>query len=231
MAMHTPESAAASFAADVPYPELSPINGGPLGEDESQSKFKIVVASIVSAAIVSVPFIFRPNHESAHPKTDDEIEVVVDDAALSFEYEAIIEAAVYAQELKAAEEAEAARLAEEAQKAQEEAAAVAQAASQQPVTYTASAPSSSCNGDTECFLACTRSHESDTSGGYSAVSSSGTYRGAYQFQQSTWDAAVAGAGHDEYVGVPADQVPPEIQDAAAAHLYQASGTGPWNGRC
>lgn len=91
--------------------------------------------------------------------------------------------------------------------------------------------SSSCNGDVQCFLECTRAHESDTSGGYGAVSGSGTYRGAYQFSQATWDAAVAGAGFAEYSGVPADQVPPEIQDAAAAHLYSVSGTQPWGGRC
>src|SRR4029453_19134129 len=35
------------------------------------------------------------------------------------------------------------------------------------------------------FLVCTRAHESDTAGGYRAVSGSGTYRGAYQFSQST----------------------------------------------
>jgi hypothetical protein len=89
----------------------------------------------------------------------------------------------------------------------------------------------SCGGDVECFLACTRAHESDTAGGYGAVSSGGAYRGAYQFQQNTWDAAVAGAGHGEYAGVPADQVPPEVQDAAAAHLYSVSGNNPWGGRC
>jgi hypothetical protein len=88
-----------------------------------------------------------------------------------------------------------------------------------------------CNGDVDCFLACTRSHESDTSGGYGAVSSGGTYRGAYQFQQNTWDAAVAGAGYGEYAGMPPDQVPAEVQDAAAAHLYSVSGNNPWGGRC
>jgi len=88
-----------------------------------------------------------------------------------------------------------------------------------------------CNGDIDCFLECTRAHESDTAGGYGAVSSGGSYRGAYQFQQSTWDAAVAGAGYGEYAGVPADQVPPEVQDAAAAHLYSVSGNNPWGGRC
>jgi Transglycosylase-like domain len=90
---------------------------------------------------------------------------------------------------------------------------------------------SSCNGDVDCFLACTRAHESDSSGGYAAVSSGGQYRGAYQFSQPTWDAAVAGAGHGEYAGAPADEVPAEVQDAAAAHLYSVSGTRPWNGRC
>jgi hypothetical protein len=91
--------------------------------------------------------------------------------------------------------------------------------------------SGSCGGDVDCFLACTRGYESDTSGGYGAVSSGGTYRGAYQFAQGTWDAAVAGAGYGEYAGVPADQVPAEVQDAAAAHLYSVSGNNPWGGRC
>jgi len=89
----------------------------------------------------------------------------------------------------------------------------------------------SCNGDVACFLECTKAHESDTSGGYNAVSGSGTYRGAYQFSQGTWDAAVAGAGYDEFAGVPADQVPASVQDAAAAHLYSVSGTSAWGGRC
>jgi len=96
----------------------------------------------------------------------------------------------------------------------------------------ASAPSrGACGDDVSCFLACTRAHESDSAGGYGAVSSSGTYHGAYQFNQATWDAAVAGAGHDEYVGVPADQVPAGVQDAAAVQLYSASGNSPWGGRC
>lgn len=89
----------------------------------------------------------------------------------------------------------------------------------------------SCNGDVACFLECTKAHESDTSGGYNAVSGSGTYRGAYQFSQRTWDAAVAGAGFEEYAGMPADQVPASVQDAAAAHLYSVSGTRAWGGRC
>ena len=117
--------------------------------------------------------------------------------------------------------------------AQVEAEAAAAAAAAAPAYRSGSSSSryGGCNGDVDCFLACTRSHESDTSGGYGAVSSGGSYRGAYQFQQSTWDAAVAGAGYDQYAGVPADQVPAEVQDAAAAHLYSVSGTRPWGGRC
>ncbi len=88
-----------------------------------------------------------------------------------------------------------------------------------------------CAGDVECFLACTRAHESDTAGGYGAVSAGGTYRGAYQFHQRTWDAAVTGAGFGEYAGIPADEAPPAVQDAAAAHLYSVSGNRPWGGRC
>jgi hypothetical protein len=99
-------------------------------------------------------------------------------------------------------------------------------------TYrSAGASYGACNGDIDCFLACTRAHESDTSGGYGAVSSGGSYRGAYQFEQGTFDAAVAGAGYGEYAGLPADQVPPQVQDAAAAHLYSVSGNNPWGGRC
>ena len=91
--------------------------------------------------------------------------------------------------------------------------------------------SGTCAGDVECFLACTRAHESDTAGGYGAVSAGGTYRGAYQFHQRTWDAAVTGAGFGEYAGIPADEAPPAVQDAAAAHLYSVSGNRPWGGRC
>jgi hypothetical protein len=104
-----------------------------------------------------------------------------------------------------------------------------------PVPQVSSRPAAprygSCGGNVDCFLECTRGYESDTSGGYGAVSAGGTYRGAYQFQQNTWDAEVAGAGYGEFAGVPADQVPPEVQDAAAAHLYSVSGNNPWGGRC
>jgi hypothetical protein len=71
------------------------------------------------------------------------------------------------------------------------------------------------------FLVCTRQRESH--GDYTAVSSDGTYRGAYQFDQQTWE-SVGGAGD------PA-AAPPAEQDARAAQLYAEQGSAPWGGRC
>jgi hypothetical protein len=81
------------------------------------------------------------------------------------------------------------------------------------------------------FLACTRRHESDTSGGYRAVSASGTYRGAYQFSQSTWDNTARRAGRADLVGVDPATVAPADQDQLALLLYQWQGAQPWGGRC
>lgn len=71
-------------------------------------------------------------------------------------------------------------------------------------------------------LACIRQHESG--GNYGAVNPSGTYRGAYQFDQRTWE-AVGGSG-DPAAASPAEQ------DRRAAILYQQRGGQPWpNARC
>ena len=86
------------------------------------------------------------------------------------------------------------------------------------------------------FLVCTRSHESshvppayDT--GYGAVNPSGTYRGAYQFSQSTWNNAAMRAGRIDLVNVdPAAASVPD-QDLLALDLYHWQGAGPWLGRC
>jgi hypothetical protein len=51
------------------------------------------------------------------------------------------------------------------------------------------------------------------------VSGSGTYRGAYQFSQTTWE-SVGGTGD------PA-AAPPAEQDARAAALYSQQGSSPW----
>ncbi len=61
---------------------------------------------------------------------------------------------------------------------------------------------------------------------YAAVSSSGRYRGAYQFSQRTWD-GVASRHFDWLVGV--DPAAAEFwwQDAMARALYSESGSSPW----
>ncbi|HEX5616698.1 MAG TPA: transglycosylase family protein [Acidimicrobiia bacterium] len=81
------------------------------------------------------------------------------------------------------------------------------------------------------FLVCTRAHESDTSGGYRAVSASGTYRGAYQFSRSTWDSTARHAGRLDLVGVDPAAASPADQDELALHLYEWQGASPWLGRC
>jgi hypothetical protein len=81
------------------------------------------------------------------------------------------------------------------------------------------------------FLACTRHHESDTSGGYHAVSASGTYRGAYQFSRSTWDNTARRAGRPDLVGVDPANAAPADQDYLAWSLYTWQGATPWGGRC
>jgi hypothetical protein len=96
-----------------------------------------------------------------------------------------------------------------------------------PVT----SPSVAISFSDAAFLACTRAHESETAGGYAAVSPGGTYRGAYQFDQTTWNGAVARAGHPEYSGTDPATAPPTVQDAAATQLHHERGNQPWGGRC
>jgi hypothetical protein len=89
----------------------------------------------------------------------------------------------------------------------------------------------SCDGEVACFLACTRAHESDTAGGYRAVSPDGVYRGAYQFDQVTWNSVAASVGRSDLVGVnPASASEPD-QDTLATALYEMRGNQPWGGRC
>lgn len=59
----------------------------------------------------------------------------------------------------------------------------------------------------------------ESGGDYGAVSSSGKYRGAYQFDQQTWE-SVGGSG-DPAAASPAEQ------DQRAATLQQQRGSSPW----
>jgi hypothetical protein len=81
------------------------------------------------------------------------------------------------------------------------------------------------------FLACTRAHESDSSGGYQAVSAGGAYRGAYQFDRSTWDSAARLSNRPDLVGVDPAAAAPGDQDLLALNLFHARGSQPWGGRC
>jgi hypothetical protein len=81
------------------------------------------------------------------------------------------------------------------------------------------------------FLACTRAHESDTAGGYRAVSPGGVYRGAYQFLPSTWSNVARHMGRFDLVGVDPAAASPADQDAVAWHLFNWQGYGPWGNRC
>ena len=88
---------------------------------------------------------------------------------------------------------------------------------------------SRCEGDFGCFKECTLPIESN--GDYGAVSQGGTYRGAWQFDQPTWDSNAAASDRPDLVGVDPASAPPPDQDAIAHDLYQRRGNQPWGGRC
>jgi len=81
------------------------------------------------------------------------------------------------------------------------------------------------------FLRCTRAHESDSAGGYRAVSPDGIYRGAYQFLRSTWNNVARAAGRPDLVGVDPAAAAPADQDELALFLFRHAGPAPWGGRC
>ena len=137
--------------------------------------------------------------------------------------------------LTAAEQAERQAIADyfAALAAEAEAEAQAQAQVEVASDVAAASPSSGggCTGDIGCFLACTRAHESDTAGGYQAVSPDGVYRGAYQFDQTTWNSVADAVGRSDLVGANPAAVSPVDQDTLATALYELRGNAPWGGRC
>ena len=92
-----------------------------------------------------------------------------------------------------------------------------------------SAPAPTIGVSDAAFLACIRMRESHNT--YTTVSSSGNYRGAYQFNQPAWDATAQHAGRPDLIGAHADQVSPADQDALALDLYHWKGSAPWGGAC
>ena len=66
----------------------------------------------------------------------------------------------------------------------------------------------------------------ESHGNYHAISRSGTYRGAYQFNQSTWN-NVARSVLPNWVGADPASAPDYIQDAHARALWSMSGSHSW----
>jgi hypothetical protein len=83
----------------------------------------------------------------------------------------------------------------------------------------------------DAFLVCTRHFESADAGGYRAVSPDGRYRGAYQFDQVTWNGIARHLGLAALVGVAPDSAAPADQDLLAYSLYEWQGAGHWHHRC
>ncbi len=61
---------------------------------------------------------------------------------------------------------------------------------------------------------------------YQAISPSGKYRGAYQFDQTTWD-AVAGRHFEWLIGIDPIDAEPWWQDAMTRALWSERGRQPW----
>jgi len=68
--------------------------------------------------------------------------------------------------------------------------------------------------------------ECESGGDYAITNPSGKYRGAYQFDRSTWN-SVAGRHDPSLVGVDPAAASPADQDAMAMALYGERGAGPW----
>ena len=66
----------------------------------------------------------------------------------------------------------------------------------------------------------------ESNGNYAITSSTGKYRGAYQFDRTTWN-SVAGRHAPHLVGVDPAAAAPADQDAMALALYSERGASPW----
>ena len=82
---------------------------------------------------------------------------------------------------------------------------------------------------TQAYLECVRWIESR--GDYTVVSPSGTFMGAYQFYQVTWDVFARKIGRNDLVGVQPNKAAPVDQDKVAVAAYNELGSQPWNGAC
>jgi hypothetical protein len=79
------------------------------------------------------------------------------------------------------------------------------------------------------FFECIRHRESR--GNYGAISSSGTFMGAYQIYQGGWNTFAARIDRHDLIGVPPHTALPTDQDAVALAMYNELGAKPWGGAC
>jgi Transglycosylase-like domain len=79
------------------------------------------------------------------------------------------------------------------------------------------------------FLRCVVQAES--SGNYGAVSPTGTYMGAFQFSQPTWNEAASAAARPDLIGVRPNTASKADQDSLAVTLYGLDGERPWFDPC
>lgn len=66
----------------------------------------------------------------------------------------------------------------------------------------------------------------ESTNNYQALSSTGLYRGAYQFHQGTWD-SVARQHLPRYVGIDPSFAQPKVQDAMTRALWSMTGPRSW----
>ncbi|MCC5951924.1 MAG: transglycosylase family protein [Acidimicrobiia bacterium] len=97
------------------------------------------------------------------------------------------------------------------------------------VAASSSGPGLTPTAEELAWMACTKARESN--GNYSIVDASGTYFGAYQFHQGTWNTTASHAGRPDLIGVPPNQASPADQDQMALVLLRWQGKGHWGGYC
>jgi hypothetical protein len=145
-------------------------------------------------------------------------QVVADEAARLTQSQAA--AAAAARTAETARKAEAARKTDALRRAQD--AAKQAAAAKSAPAGGAKVPTA--DGPTAAQWARLRSCESGDN--YGAVSAGGRFRGAYQFDQPTWD-QIAERDFPELVGLDPASAPPADQDTVARALYRLRGANPW----
>jgi hypothetical protein len=159
----------------------------------------------------------------------------VDEVVTSAQQARAVEAARLAEEARIAQEAAkksdaskkaaaARKAADDARKAQAAATAAAARRATESATATRAAPAPRTGDPTADQWARLRNCES--AGNYGAISAAGRFRGAYQFDQATWD-QVAQAYFPNLLGVDPAAANPADQDAVALMLYRQRGTSPW----